>query len=352
MTENYEKEYQLWDEFLHRWPIEKLVSMELDEYTQAGSQDAFTYWIETRLENLGSIWGGSAFKFGVYSRDQKSPKENSSRASYSENYAWYTALGNDEHQAFEKVREGIVRIAKLAQRGDLEGIEAYSGLGEAYKWKIAFHYQDRSQPSILCVFKPEALAAYLEKSEIKNTASLQKAVMQSKPRDMGILEFGREVWSVWSQKNIPIWKVSHGSGVFSAEDQQKYLQGRKLLVHSETGKKQGTHFAEAPVGTLFYLCHGNNVQLLGRMVSGAVLASEGWLERSYDVIAQAVTHERYTHNSKYWSPQGNSTFYQVRPHDLPEFEETLLKPYFHKSLIELGGYYSQDELQRYEVRSE
>lgn len=32
--------------------------MTLDEYTQAGSKDSFSYWIESRLHELGSIWGG------------------------------------------------------------------------------------------------------------------------------------------------------------------------------------------------------------------------------------------------------------------------------------------------------
>ena len=51
----------------------------------------------------------------------------------------------------------------------------------------------------------------------------------------------------------------------------------------------------------------------------------------------ALRTDRYTVNSKYWSPQGNSTFGQVGAHDLPEFENTLLKPYFGTDLAELAG---------------
>ena len=49
------KEYELWDEFLTVWPLTRLATMTLDDYSQAGSKDSFTYWIESRLDELGSI---------------------------------------------------------------------------------------------------------------------------------------------------------------------------------------------------------------------------------------------------------------------------------------------------------
>ena len=68
------KEYELWDEFLTVWPLTRLATMTLDDYSQAGSKDSFTYWIESRLDELGSIWGGSSFKFGVFSRKDTDDK--------------------------------------------------------------------------------------------------------------------------------------------------------------------------------------------------------------------------------------------------------------------------------------
>ena len=41
-----EQLYTLWDEFLKEWPAQRLRTMTLDEYTQAGSKDTFTYWLE------------------------------------------------------------------------------------------------------------------------------------------------------------------------------------------------------------------------------------------------------------------------------------------------------------------
>lgn len=348
--EIYSEQYNLWEEFLEEWPLSRLSEMTLDEYIKTGSQDTFTSWVESRLDKLGSIWGGSAFKFGVFSRDGSELKENTNRHSYSDTHGWYTALGGSAEEAFAKVRESVVRVAQLARSGDLESIEAFTGLGEAYKWKIAFHYQDRAKPTIVNIFRPEALAAFAESGSVKNTAALQKLVLEKNTERLGVLEFGKQVWAVWSKKNISVWKLSHGPATFTADEQQQLLDSQKVVVDKLARKEQGKRFQEVPIGTLFYLCHGNSIQLLGRFTTAVQPASKGetWLERSYEVLFPALKHERYTHNSKLWSPQGNSLFYQVRPRDLPEFEETLLKPFFNKDLIALSTFYSQDELLRIE----
>jgi 5-methylcytosine-specific restriction protein B len=67
--------------------------MTLDEYTQAGSKDSFTYWIESRLDELGGIGGGSAFKFGVFSRKNAEEKKSDDKLSYSGTHGWYSSLG-------------------------------------------------------------------------------------------------------------------------------------------------------------------------------------------------------------------------------------------------------------------
>ena len=68
--------------------------MTLEEYTQiSGSQDTFCYWLEIKLQHMGNIAGGSAFKFGIFSRKAKSDKEDGGGASYSDDYAWYSKYG-------------------------------------------------------------------------------------------------------------------------------------------------------------------------------------------------------------------------------------------------------------------
>ena len=336
---DFQKQYALWDEFLTVWPASRLATMTLDEYTQAGSKDSFTYWIESRLDELGSIWGGSAFKFGVFSRKDTEARESAENRSYSDTHGWYSALGATAEEAFEKVRGYVGQIAALAANGDLDGIEAFDHLGEATKWKIAFHYQNRQQPVIVDIFKRAPLAAYTGGTASQRMAALQQAALAKQPKGMGILEFGRQVWEAWSQKNLAIWKLSHGNPPnFTDAERQQYLDGQWAVMHRDTGKEQGKKFAEAPVGMLFFLCHGNSPQRIGQFTSNAMPCAkgDGWLQRSYRVLRPATRTDRYTANSKYWSPQGNTTFWQVGADDLPEFESTLLKPYFGTDLAELA----------------
>lgn len=336
---DFQKQYALWDEFLTVWPAPRLATMTLDEYTQAGSKDSFTYWIESRLDELGSIWGGSAFKFGVFSRKDTEVRESAENRSYSDTHGWYSALGATAVEAFEKVRGYVGQIAALAANGDLDGIEAFDHLGEATKWKIAFHYQNRQQPVIVDIFKRAPLAAFTGGTASQSMAALQQVALAQRPEGVGILEFGRQLWEAWSQKNLAIWKLSHGNPPnFTDAERQQYLDGQWAVMHRDTGKEQGKKFNEAPVGTLFFLCHGNSPQRIGQFTSEPMpcAKSDGWLQRSYRVLKPATRTDRYTANSKYWSPQGNTTFWQVGADDLPEFESTLLKPYFGTDLAELA----------------
>ncbi|WP_114716643.1 McrB family protein [Vibrio cholerae] len=332
------KQYALWDEFLSVWPAARLQTMTLDEYSQAGSKDSFTYWIESGLDELGSIWGGSSFKFGVFSRKDTEEKTSDVKLSYSDSHGWYSSLGATAEEAFEKVRGFVVQVADWAAIGDLNAIESFEYLGEAFKWKIAFHYQNRKTPTTAAIFKRAPLAIFVGDTAKQNMAILQQATMSKRPPEMGVLEFSRQVWEAWGQKNLDIWKLSHGDQPFTPSERKAFVDDLKVTVHKDTGKEQGKKFAEAPVGTLFFLCHGNSPQRIGQFTSEALPCSkgDGWLQRSYQVLKTAVRTDRYTANSKAWSPQGNSTFWQVGAHDLPEFEATLLKPFFATDLSELA----------------
>lgn len=339
---DYQQQYALWDEFLRVWPPERLATMTLDEYTLAGSKDCFIYWIEFGLSELGSIAGGAAFKFGVFSRKNTETKESGRGLAYSDTHGWYTSLGKSPEEAFGRVREYVVRVAGLATSGDLEGIEAFEHLGEAYKWKIAFHYQNRQAPTIVDVFNRTMLLAFLgEAVDLGSTmATLQREVTRRRPVDLGILEYGKRIWTEWEAKNLPIWKLSHGKGSFDDQQRQDYMDQQLAVMHRKTGKNQGQHFIDAPVGTAFFLCHGNSPQLIGQFTSTVERCptrDEGWVQRHYRELKPAIRSDPYQNSSKMWSPRGNSTFWRVGSDDLPGFERTLLKPYFGIGLAELAS---------------
>ena len=46
---------ETWDAFLKEWPIDRLRRMTLREYSSAGDGSSFTAWIESRLDQMGSV---------------------------------------------------------------------------------------------------------------------------------------------------------------------------------------------------------------------------------------------------------------------------------------------------------
>ena len=149
--------YKLWDEFLADWPISRLREIGLEEYTKAGSADTFTYALEVKLASLGSIWGGSAFKFGIFSRDPngklKDYNPDSKQIGTSE-YAWYRKFGLTKDAAWSIVKEKIVSIAEAAASGNFAAVDKVD-FPHVVKWKIAFLYQDRKNIKIVDIYKRE-----------------------------------------------------------------------------------------------------------------------------------------------------------------------------------------------------
>lgn len=199
MTISKLEAYKLWDSFLARWPLEDLAAMSLKDYCKAGDADCFTYgWLEQKTEELGSVRGGSAFKFGVYSRKDQTDKQGGAGRTYSTEYGWYSKYGTTVEEAFRRVRGLVYEVALAAREGDLDAIERID-LGTTIKWKLAFLYQNRSAPVVLPVYSEDYLAAYLGSTSKRNVADLQKAVME-KRGDTDLFAFGAEVWTAAGAK--------------------------------------------------------------------------------------------------------------------------------------------------------
>ena len=94
----------LWREFLQVWPLERLREMTLAEYTTAGDKDCFVYWLEFRLVDYGSIAGGSAFKFAIFSRKETGAREGDTSLAYDDRYGWYRRFGTSPEEAFQTIR--------------------------------------------------------------------------------------------------------------------------------------------------------------------------------------------------------------------------------------------------------
>lgn len=193
MHEPIEDRQALWDRFLQHWPLERLPAMTLETYNQAGSDDSFCRWIEKHTESLGSIWGGSSLKFGIYSR-ANSEKDPSGQSGVTSNarYAWYLRYGQGEEEAFSRVRALIVAVAQAANEGRLDDIQAID-LWPITKWKIAFLYQNRHRPTVLPIFLPKYLSAAIDAPSPKLHCDLYRVVLAQRG-DEHLLSFADKVY--------------------------------------------------------------------------------------------------------------------------------------------------------------
>src|SRR5690606_31898149 len=71
--------------------------------------------------------------------------------------------------------------------------------GQAFKWKLAFLYQDLQAPQLLPIYKPELLAAYLGHSSIGPMLELQKAVAAQRGEE-NLFAFGEKIWTLANQR--------------------------------------------------------------------------------------------------------------------------------------------------------
>lgn len=182
--------------------------MTLDEYSKIGDKHTFTYWLESRLDQLGSIWGGSSFKFGIFNRNEQTPKRRDTGACYSDKYAWNSKYGSNESQAFDQIKSIIIKVAESANRGDLKAIEE-ADLGHAYKWKIAFHYQsDITNPIIAHFFKRELLFNICPELNHKASTTLfQTKILEKRKVGEDVFSFCERIYNTPS---IKYWLYAPG----------------------------------------------------------------------------------------------------------------------------------------------
>ena len=184
-------------QFLQQFPIEHLGNMTLEEYTNLDKDNSFCYWLESKTNGLGSIWGGSSYKFGIFKYD-KAPNLENSKYSHDESYSWSSRLGETSKEAFENVKKAIVKIANHAQQAEWNEIDKINVLWPITTWKIAFLY---SNEKLLPFYDKEGwlvpIATHLGLSNAKKCSriELQNYILEQKG-DKDLYEFCDELISV------------------------------------------------------------------------------------------------------------------------------------------------------------
>ena len=197
VLEGVGREMALWSEFLEVWPPDRVRDISLEEYTNLNRSDAFVYWLEKRTEALGSIWGGSAFKFGIYRRARTDPKEPGGGRISGEEYAWMRKYGETEEEAFATVRSRLTDVINAAGAGNIDAIDKID-FSPAVKWKVAFLYQNREDAGLLAIYKEGRLAARYKEAfpedEQPPPSQQHAALIKHYSWLGGVLDISRRLW--------------------------------------------------------------------------------------------------------------------------------------------------------------
>ena len=213
-----QKLYDLRDEFLRTWSLERVKGMAIEEYTNLNKKDSFCYWLEAITQDLGSIWGGSAFKFGIYKRKDTKRKFEKNALSDGE-YAWLAKYGKTKDEAFNKVKSIIVDIIEKSKARNFKAIEPID-LGNATKWKIAHLYSDNH---ILNVFSKDSLTEIakelgLEFDKKISFYDLQDLVLKQKSTEEDYFTFAGNLWDLIDSNETHYWLYSPGGQAFMWEE--------------------------------------------------------------------------------------------------------------------------------------
>lgn len=239
---------ELYQKFQEAFPIEFLKEMPLERYTNLNRDDSFCYWVESKTVSLGSFWGGSSYKFGIYKYNQR-PNEHDPRVKSDDAYAWYSKYNKGTaSEAYELVRNTIVEIAQHARKKEFDAIDKITALGDAFKWKIAFLY---SEESLIPIYKKEMLnivaASFgMDDANKKSVVEIQSFLMEQKG-DGDLYEFydkllavydaavGEETKKLGEEKPVEVkyWMYSPGEGACKWELCQK--DGIMCIGWSEIG---------------------------------------------------------------------------------------------------------------------
>ena len=105
--------------FQEIWPMEKLETMSLEEYTNL-EKTSFTYWLERETREVGGSGVGSSFSFRIYRRSNKSTVYSRENRMTDGEYCWFTDLGDTPQLVFPKVRDLVVEIVKASGEGNYQ----------------------------------------------------------------------------------------------------------------------------------------------------------------------------------------------------------------------------------------
>lgn len=161
------------------------------------------------------------------------------------------------------------------------------------------------------------------------------------------------------KNNEIIYKVSMSDKDIDGNTFEYCMENHIIIVHGDTGAKglsketQGESFEKKMnKGDYFYLCRGNSsLELIGRIISEAVpfdyedFGDSGWLQRSYEIVADAQVDNSYQGIKKWWTPNENSTCIAIPNQEIEDANKKIFIPFFNSQFVN-NEIYSKNETNR------
>lgn len=312
---------------------------------------AVEHGYEHTEEGTNAGWTIGMFGTGFHTFASKADKESAQRF-----LSLCVELGNmdDDNAMFDMVQEAIVKGIKGMQSAAASVMlhclkpRTFPIVNSAVNDTVTLF-----QLEGVHLFKPKELGYYIQNSRQIKKFRDEKCIFKNyRAMDVKLSVYGRdkdiiedetrEDITKTNDDKVNIWKISHGyNGSFTEEERGKLLDIGVVTVYDTTGRGQGYEFEHGiKIGDYFYLCYGNNgIKLLGKFTSIATQLEskpQGWLKRSYEVVAYSKhTENKYTFSKKAWTPNYNSTAWCVPKNDYMEFEQNILIPCFGIKIKEL-----------------
>jgi hypothetical protein len=197
---NPPEQRKLLQSFLSTWSLERVRNMTIEEYTNVGKTDTFTYLLEFGSEELGVISGRPSNKFGIWHR-RRDTEIDGRDFLYNQTYAWYKKYGQTPQEAFEVVRSHVVSIIENAQSDNIAAIDNID-LDSLSKWKIAFLY---SSYKIFPAFKIDIIRKIAELLEHPNyrkskLSELHRYILDQKDPAEEFFDFAAHYFNLATQQ--------------------------------------------------------------------------------------------------------------------------------------------------------
>ncbi len=146
-NDRIQDELNVRDEFVHRFSINNIMEMKLNNYVTGRStidddgKNSFCYLLESKMMNLGDMRGATAEKFGVYCSKETGE------------YVYTNRYGSNLEEAFNRIKEEICKLLVAGNQDDYVQLNQ-SLLPPLLRGKIlSIYYPEK----YICIFKEESV---------------------------------------------------------------------------------------------------------------------------------------------------------------------------------------------------